>query len=55
MCVLVQFWLLSWKQALKISDQLVLKNGWADLFHVWVVDSAQFGYARSVIKEAKLL
>ena len=25
----------------KISDWLVFKNGWADLFHLWVVDSTQ--------------
>ena len=39
----------------KISDWLVLKNGWADSFHLWVVDSTQLERARSVIKYAKLL
>ena len=34
----------------KISGWLVLKSGWADLFHLWVVDSTQLEYARSVIK-----
>ena len=26
------------------------KNGWADLLHLWVVDSTQLERARSVIK-----
>ena len=34
----------------KISDWLVLKNGWADSFHLWFVDSTQLERARSVIK-----
>ena len=34
----------------KISDWLVLKNGWADSIHLWVVDSTQLERARSVIK-----
>ena len=34
----------------KISDWLVLKNGWADSFHLCVVDSTQLERARSVIK-----
>ena len=29
---------------------LVLKNGWADLFHLWVVDSTELEHARYVIK-----
>ena len=33
----------------KISDWLVLKNRWADLFQLWVVDSAQLEHAWSVI------
>ena len=38
------------KQASKISGWLVLKNGWADLFQLWIVDSTQLELARSVIK-----
>ena len=34
----------------KISSWLALKNGWADLLHLWVVDSTQLERARSVIK-----
>ena len=34
----------------KILDWLVLKNDWADSFHLWVVDSTQLECARSVIK-----
>ena len=34
----------------KISDWLVLKNGRADSFHLWVVDSTQLERARFVIK-----
>ena len=34
----------------KIAGWLVLKNGWADLLHLWVVDSTQLECARSVIK-----
>ena len=34
----------------KISDWLVLKNGWADSFHLWVIASTQLERARSVIK-----
>ena len=34
----------------KILDWLVLKNGWADSFDLWVVDSTQLERARSVIK-----
>ena len=34
----------------KISGWLVLKNGWVDLLHLWVVDSTQLERARSVIK-----
>ena len=33
-----------------ILDWLVLKNGWADLFILRVVDSTQLVHARSVIK-----
>ena len=29
----------------KISDWLVLKNGWPDLFHLWGVDSIQLEHA----------
>ena len=34
----------------KILGWLVLKNGWADLLYLWVVDSTQLERARSVIK-----
>ena len=34
----------------KISDWLVLKNGWGDTFDLWVVDSTQLEHVRSVIK-----
>ena len=34
----------------KISGWLVLKNGWADLFHLRVVDSTQLECAKAVIK-----
>ena len=34
----------------KISGWLVLKNGWADLFYLWVVDYTQLERAKSVIK-----
>ena len=34
----------------KILDWLILKNGWADSFHLWVVNSTQLECARSVIK-----
>ena len=34
----------------KTSDWMVLNNGWADSFHLWVVDSTQLERARSVLK-----
>ena len=34
----------------KILGWQVLKSKWADLFHLWVVDSTQLERARSVIK-----
>ena len=34
----------------KISGWLVLKNGWADLFQLWVVDFNRLERAKSVIK-----
>ena len=33
----------------KIPDWLVLKNGWAESFHLWVVNSTVLEHARSVI------
>ena len=50
MCILVEFWLCSWKPSSKILGWLVLQNSWADIFHLWDVDSAQLELARSVIK-----
>ena len=41
MHVVVEYQLWSQKRMPKISGWLVLKNGWANLFHLWVVDSAQ--------------
>ena len=29
---------------------VVLKNGWTDLLHLWVINSTQLERARSVIK-----
>ena len=34
----------------KILNWLVLKDGWVDLFHLWVVDSTQLECAKSAIK-----
>ena len=36
--------------SVKNSGWLVLKNGWADLLHFWVVNSTQLERANSVIK-----
>ena len=33
----------------KILDWLVLKNGWADSFYLWIVDTTQLEHAKSVI------
>ena len=37
------------QRASKISDWLVLKNRWADLFQLWAVDSTELERAWSVI------
>ena len=38
------------EMSIKNHRRLVLMNHWADLFHLWVVDSIQLEHARSVIK-----
>ena len=38
------------EMSVKILGWLVLKNGWADLLNLWLVDSTKLECARSVIK-----